>query len=90
MQHNVGRKGYEPEVIGTTFTLKKDAVSKPIKGYTGVYVVCVDEITKAPAAKDYTMVKMQMQGTFQQRVGNDTYKAIQDKAKIEDNRIFFY
>ncbi|MEI6696041.1 MAG: SurA N-terminal domain-containing protein [Bacteroidota bacterium] len=88
--YNVGRKGYEPEVIGTTFTMKKSAVSKPIKGYSGVYVVCVDDIIKAPAAKDYTMVKMQLQGMFQQRVGNDTYKAIQDKAKIEDNRIFFY
>ncbi|MFZ4399497.1 MAG: SurA N-terminal domain-containing protein [Bacteroidales bacterium] len=88
--YNVGRKGYEPEVIGTTFTLKKAAISKPIKGYTGVYVVCVDDIIKAPAAKDYTMVKMQMQSTFDQRVGNEAYKAIQDKAKIEDNRIFFY
>ncbi len=88
--YNVGRKGYEPEVIGTTFTMKKAAVSKPIKGYTGVYVVCVDDIIKAPPAKDFTMIKMQSQGSFQQRVGNDAYKAIQDKAKIEDNRIFFY
>jgi len=88
--YNVGRKGYEPEVIGTTFSMKKDAVSKPIKGYSGVYVMCVDEFIKAPATKDYTMIQMQMQGMFQQRVGNDAYKAIQDKAKIEDNRIFFY
>ncbi len=88
--YNVGRKVYEPEVIGTTFTLKKAAISKPIKGYSGVYVVTVDDIVKAPAAKDYTMLKMQMEGMFQQRVGNEAYKAIQDKAKIEDNRIFFY
>ncbi len=88
--YNVGRKGFEPEVIGTAFSMKKAAVSKPIKGYSGVYVVTVDDIIKAPAAKDFTMVKMQMEGMFQQRVGTDAFKAIQDKAKIEDNRIFFY
>jgi len=88
--YNVGRKGYEPDVIGTAFTMKKAAVSKPIKGYSAVYVICVDDIIKAPAAKDYTMVKMQMESMFQQRVGNDAYKAIQEKAKIVDNRIFFY
>ncbi len=88
--YNVGRKGYEPEVIGTTFTLKPNSLSKPIKGNSGVYVVNVDQITKAPESKDYTMTIMQLQSMYQQRVANDVYKVIQDKAKIEDNRILFY
>ncbi|MCX6232223.1 MAG: SurA N-terminal domain-containing protein [Bacteroidetes bacterium] len=87
--YNLGRKGYEPEVIGTIFSMKKAAVSKAIKGNTGVYIVTLDEIIKAPAAVDYTMVRMQMQGMYQQRL-NEINKIIQDKAKIEDNRLFFF
>jgi peptidyl-prolyl cis-trans isomerase D len=88
--YNVGRRGYEPEVIGTTFSLKQNVLSKPIKGYSGVYLINVDQIIKAPEAKDYTMTMMQLQGMYQQRVTNDVNKVIQDKAKIEDNRIFFF
>jgi len=87
---NVGRKGYEPDVIGTVFSIKPNVLSKAIKGYSGVYVVNVDAVIKAPEAKDYTMTIMQMQNTYQQRVANDVYRVIQDKAKIEDNRLFFY
>jgi peptidyl-prolyl cis-trans isomerase D len=87
--YNLGRRGYEPEVIGSIFAMKKAAVSKALKGNMGVYVVIVDDIVKAPAAVDYTMVRMQMQGTYQQRLGDIT-KIIQDKAKIEDNRLFFF
>lgn len=88
--YNVGRRGYEPEVIGTTFSLKQNTLSKPIKGYSGVYVVNVDQLIKAPESKDYTMTIMQLQNMYQQRVANDVYKVIQDKATIEDNRPLFY
>lgn len=88
--YNVGRRGYEPDVIGTAFALKANVLSKPIKGNSGVYIINVDQIVNAPASKDYTMTIMQLQSMYQQRVTNDINKIIQDKAKIEDNRIFFY
>ena len=87
---NLGRRGYEPEVIGTIFTLKKGAVSKPIKGNSSVYIVTVDDEIAAPPAKDFTMVKMQFDQMYQQRVQNDVFRVLKEKAKITDNRIFFY
>ncbi len=87
---NFGRRGYEPEVIGTIATLKKGAVSKPIKGNSSIYVVIIDDEIAAPPAKDYTMVKMQMDQMYQQRVTNDVFRVLKDKAKITDNRIYFY
>ena len=88
--YNIGRKGYEPEVIGTAFSLKENVISKPIKGYSGVYIVNIDKIITAPETKDYTNVILQMQNMYQQRVSNDVFRVLQDKTKITDNRILFY
>ncbi len=87
---NFGRKGYEPEVIGTIFATKKGGVTKPVKGYSAVYIVMVDAETTAPPAKDYTMVKMQMSQQYQQRVQSDVFRVLKEKADITDNRIYFY
>lgn len=87
---NLGNRGYEPEVIGTAYATKLNTISKPIKGYSGVYVVHVDELEKAPETNNFMTIFMQLQNNFEQRVNSNLFRAIQDKAEIIDNRIMFY
>jgi len=88
--------GPEPELIGTIFTLKKNALSAPIKGKMAVYQVLIDNIAQPPSQINPDMMNMQLASYFRQRVRgdqyneSDLYKAIKDNTKITDNRIFFY
>lgn len=82
--------GPEPEVIGTLFTLKENVLSDPLKGKSGVFVLQVDSIIKAPEVKDYSTGIKQSLTTFKSRVTYDVYNALEKKADIEDNRILYY
>jgi peptidyl-prolyl cis-trans isomerase D len=82
--------GPEPEIIGSLFTLKKGAMSEPLKGKAGIFVIYVDNFTEAPAITDYTANKNQIIMNFKSRVGYDIYSSLEKNAKIVDNRILFY
>lgn len=88
--YNFGRYGPELSVIGKISTMKQGAISKPIKGEMGVYVVVVDQVNPAPKTEDYRFVNMQMAAMFSQRVQNSLFEAIKAKAEVIDNRIIFY
>jgi len=87
---NLGNRGYEPDVIGTSFATKINTLSKPIKGYSGVYIVHTDEFEKAPETNDFTTILMQHRNNFEQKVNSNLFRAIQDKVEIIDNRMMFY
>ncbi len=87
---NLGRRGYEPEVLGALFAQKKNTMTKALKGYSGVYVALIDDLIKAPAAADLTMLRRQYEQMYMQRVQNEVFRALQEKAEIKDNRYFFY
>lgn len=82
--------GPEPEIIGTLFTLKENVLSDPLKGKSGIFVLSVDSILKAPEVKDYKTNINQTLTTFKSRVTYDVYNALEKKADIEDNRILYY
>ncbi|WP_284652789.1 peptidylprolyl isomerase [Flavobacterium terrisoli] len=81
--------GFEPKVVGTAFSSKAGAISKPIEGNAGVYVLTTKAVVKAPALPKYTdyvnKLKPQVTGNagrFMQALKND--------ADIQDNRADFY
>lgn len=82
--------GPEPYLIGKVYASTPKQMSKPVKGVQAVYLFIVDGFTEAPATEDYSMMIMQLKGSFEQRVDNQVYQSIEDRAKIEDNRILFY
>lgn len=82
--------GKEEKVIGVTTTLKSNAISKPIEGQSGVFVVRVEAVTEAPAIKEYTAMKMQSESTLQSRVGYEVFDALKENADVEDHRSKFY
>lgn len=82
----------EPAVIGTAFGLQPNKASKAIKGITGVYALEVTAFVN-PAelvATDLNNQKKQILSTKSQRSWASIFKALQDKASIDDNRIRFY
>jgi len=81
--------GFEPEVIGATFSaLKAGQKTLPIKGRNGVYVVRVDKIKKAPATKTYKDEKAALEQSMKSTAGNLAKAALIEKAKVVDNRRF--
>ncbi len=82
--------GRELKVVGTAVTLPKDAVSKPIVGENGVYVVAVTKKTEAPKASDFSANKSTLRAKFENRVNSEAYAALVDKAQVKDERYKVY
>ena len=80
----------EPALVGTIFTLKKDQLSKPIKGESGVFAVQVENFTDPPPAKDYTLNKKQLMQQLGSRSTYEVFNALKEKANVVDNRGKFY
>ena len=85
----VGDARFEPEVVGAIFSaMKKGEKTAPIKGQSGVFVVRIDKITKAPATNNYKDVKLTLESTMKSTAGNLAKSALIEKAKVVDNRRF--
>jgi peptidyl-prolyl cis-trans isomerase D len=86
---NVPGAGFEPKVVGMAFTSKVGAVSKPIEGNSGVYVVNTKVVTNAPKIQKYDeyIAKIKQQVT---NYSGRVMPALKNDAEIEDNRANFY
>jgi peptidyl-prolyl cis-trans isomerase D len=88
---NVQGYGREAGVVGSIFALEPGVLSGPIAGNTGVYRVIVDNVMKAPGTDNYITYITPTINNFNRRVDNNyIYRALEDQAEIEDNRILFY
>ncbi len=85
---NVGTLGREDALVGTAAGLKTLAVSKPVIGDNGVFVVSVGKTEDNPA-QDIKAVKMQTEQMLSGRADYEVYNALRDKANIEDHRAKF-
>lgn len=82
----------ESTVIGTVFGLQPNKPSKAIEGMQGVYVVQVDSFVNPKELVESERKKQQddMLQASQQRSWGSVFQALQNNAKIDDNRIRFY
>ena len=82
----------ENAVVGTVFGLQPNKPSKAIEGKQGVYAVQVSGFVnpKAIAAEELATQQKQITSAKAQRSWGVIFKALQDNAKIVDNRIKFY
>ena len=83
-----GTAGMEPAVIGKTIALGENALSEPIQGNMGVFVVK----TGAANNSNDTFVPENEKAQLASRFAYLPYQAMQlieDKAKVEDNRANF-
>ncbi len=83
--------GSEGRVIGTAFALAKDAVSAPIAGTGGVYILSpISDKTAAQVPADLTMFRRQMSSSAVVSVQTNLINAMKKAANVKDNRIKFF
>lgn len=82
----------ENAVVGTVFGLQPDKPSKAIEGRQGVYAVQVTGFVNPDAlvGAELANQQKQMSTANTQRAWSAIFKALQDNAKVDDNRIRFY
>ncbi|MEZ4686780.1 MAG: hypothetical protein R3B47_12150, partial [Bacteroidia bacterium] len=86
---NIPGIGNEPMIVGRIAGMAKDAVSGPLKGTTGVYVVQVTNVTEASEPDAGTLATQKEaksdagSGAFQTKAA----QAMQELAEVEDNRV---
>jgi peptidyl-prolyl cis-trans isomerase D len=82
--------GFDPQAVGTAFSLENGKRSKPVAGDNGVVIVELQSKTIAPAIADYSNYKTQLEQNSQNRSSFSIAEAIKEKSEIEDKRYKFF
>lgn len=82
--------GNEPKIIAAATTLKQSELSEPIEGMNGVYVIQVDKIVTPDEAQMNSFNKSFVERSYMTKVFSGSTVALNELAKIKDNRINFY
>jgi peptidylprolyl isomerase/peptidyl-prolyl cis-trans isomerase D len=77
------------KVMGTAFAMESGAVSGPIEGDRGVYVIMLTN--KKPAGEiDITSIKREESSNMSSRINAGVLQALQGAAGVEDRRAKYY
>lgn len=82
--------GIERKVVGTAFGLDKDAVSKPIEGNNGVYVVKVTSKTPGQGLASYQGLAKKQTTSESRKSQSTVINALTTNAEIKDRRSVLY
>jgi parvulin-like peptidyl-prolyl isomerase len=88
-QFNISGVGNEAKVVGTICGLEQGTLSPVILGENGAFVAITSPANPAPQI-DYANMAQNTQRSIRNLVGTQAYKALQDKAKIEDMRYMMF
>lgn len=80
----------ENKLVGSVFGAQPGKVSAPVDGERGVYVFSVDGFTNPAPIANMFKQKESMLLSLGQRSLQSAFQALQDNAKIKDNRVKFY
>jgi peptidyl-prolyl cis-trans isomerase D len=91
MQPSLPRAGAEPAVVGAAFGMANGAVSTPIEGNSGVYIVkTIMDKPKAPLPPDLAMFRRQVSSGVLGNVRSRLIPAMKKSSETEDNRSRFF
>ena len=88
-QFNIAGVGNEAAVVGTICGLEPGSLSGVITGENGAFVAITSPATPAPVI-DYSNMAQNTQRSIRNLVGTQAYKALEEKAKIEDMRYMMF
>lgn len=83
--HNVQGVGHDDKLTGTASGMKPGAISKPLIGEVGVFVIKVNAVNAAPLPPDFSIVKKQQEEMLSYRADGEFYSALKEKANIENH-----
>ena len=81
--------GMEPVVVAKAFELAEGEISKPFAGENSAFIIQVKE-KSVPDEPDIASAEFRLKYMMESRVSYQGYEALQEKARIVDNRINFY
>ena len=82
--------GVEQNVIAMASNMKKDEMSKPIRGNRGVYVVKISSVTPPVEKESYKPEIDKIQKDYASRITYRVFEALKELANITDNRSKFF
>ncbi len=83
--HNVQGLGHDDVLVGTAAGMKAGAMSKPIAGEVGVFVVKLNASTPGAPAKEYKDHQRMLEQMYSYRADQEFYTALKEKANIENH-----
>lgn len=86
---NLGDFGYDPVAIGRAMGMKPKSVSGPFQGESGVGALMMTSFVPAPATKDYSSYKTQIEQKYANRGQYYITEALKEIRKVKDNRVKF-
>ncbi|RYJ43377.1 peptidylprolyl isomerase [Flavobacterium beibuense] len=78
--------GSEPKIAGTAFALDKDKTSGLVVGKSGVFMLKVKNVEKAPELPNYNSYLSRVEKEDKNRVNQRITPALKENADIEDER----
>jgi peptidyl-prolyl cis-trans isomerase D len=78
--------GNEGAVLGTVSAMKANALSKPIEGNSGVFVVYLKKVQEPTLPADLTEQRKKSANSVSMRVDYEVFEALKENANIIDNR----
>jgi len=82
--------GNEPEVVGVAYKTDNQAISQPIIGETGVYILKPISKSEAGDIVNLPSIKKNVATSMRSQVGFNLMESLKSAANIEDNRSKFY
>jgi len=82
--------GNEPEVVGVAYKTDNQAISQPIIGETGVYILKPISKSEAGDIVNLPSIKKNVSTSMKSQVGFSLLESLKSAANIEDNRSSFY
>jgi peptidyl-prolyl cis-trans isomerase D len=90
-QDFVSNIGAEPKLVGTAFGIPANAISKPVAGENGVYMVKAGEVESNAVDMDIKPFQTQLASMTGSRIFyTSVIESLKDKAKIKDERFYIY
>jgi peptidyl-prolyl cis-trans isomerase D len=83
--HNVQGLGHDDVLVGTASGMKNGAMSKPIAGEVGVFVVKLNSATPGAPAQQYKDHQKMLEQMYSYRADAEFYSALKEKANIENH-----
>ena len=80
----------EPAVVGVGFGMAQDAISEPIAGNSGVFVVQLNSKKAAENLTNYAGYKASISNTTKQNIQSNVAEAVKKTFEVTDNRSLYY
>lgn len=82
--------GQEPKVAGAAMALEVNAISKPVAGNAGVYLIQVTSREAVTEQPGYSLQQQQLMQMLISVANNQMFEAIKEASDVEDVRYKFY